>query len=468
MRFQGHFSVFGAMGALVWAAATAACGGSDSDASTGGSGGSGGLSGSGGAAGAAGSTVGAKLDVDAVMPDPSDPTKTVPAKGTLIAFDLPGGVRVEKTVDDNGRATFEGVDWSKSPSGFITGYLPGRRLQSLGNLTAENVQALLARFGTKVLTLNMFPTPEPFVDVSGTATNMSVATHRLLVAPTVPGVAQDGVGLSFSVKVTPGRDFSLVALEYAPVTPSTVSTRGEELTHVAWAELNHAAVSTATTGLTIDLGTPLTAIDVSGSFAIPTHGTSNFFDTAKGSLITSSVESTESGYLGRLRKIDVSSDGKSFEYDMSYVSIAAAPNLFTHYYVWAASGAIAAILKTGAPTPGMQDGVMPEPVVLAQASVDLGSPVTWSTNDVDRSDATLGLNAWITNATTSVSVWNVRMPAGTTELTLPALPTGADPDTVLGSGNLTTRIEVCALDAPEPFSNWCTRWSGSPSLVIVR
>ena len=325
-----------------------------------------------------------------------------------------------------------------------------------------------ARFRADLLTLWLEePAPE-LVEVSGAASNMSADSNRLMIAATTQSTSIDHAGPAFSVAVETGEAFSLIALEYQTVSPATVSPRGAELELIQWAELAHAAVTSPTPGVTLDMDASLPATTVSGSFAIPAHGTSGFFEEAHGTLRTTSVESRASGTFGLPTRLDVAPDGLAFEYEAQHVEPTDGSTVMSKYYLWGGTGALAGLVKPGPPVDGPQEGVLPEPVLPAAITIDFGDPISWTMNAVDRADPELGINAFFRNQGSGQPVWRVTAPPGAVQMVLPALPTGADPAEVLGEGALVAQIALCSIEHPEPYTYWCARWSSSRDVHLQR
>ena len=367
-------------------AATVACGGDDDEpggGQTGGSGGSGGTNaagasgtggtaavggsagsageaGSSGQAGSAGST-GDTLEVDVFTRDPNDPSKLVPATGAIVAFDLPGGTRVEESVGASETVSFSGIDWSLEPKAAVTAYQQGAMLMSYAGLSKEGVDVLNQLRGQDRLTFVLGSEPLSLVNVAGTASNMASESDVLLVSATIPAAISEAYGTDFSLSVVAGLQFSLVGLEYHGYAASP-SGRGMQFTIDQWAELSQDAATADVLDVAFDLSNQLAPNTVTGSFAIPEHGSSGFFESAHGMVRTSSVGSRETGIFGYATEIEVADDEKSFEYTAQYVEPADAPLLFTHYLLFGEDGSTGSFFRPGPIGAGLQDGVPPEPV----------------------------------------------------------------------------------------------------------
>jgi hypothetical protein len=125
----------------------------------------------------------------------------------------------------------------------------------------------------------------------------------------------------------------------------------------------------------------------------------------------------------------------------------------------------------GYPTAGAQQPVLPEPVQLPDANpvYPWGQTVTWQMNAIDAADDELGLQSWIVDSE-GKQLWYVGMPPGSTEFAMPELPSGADADTVLGTGNVSGWINHCSSqpeDHPD-YQGYCHRWSSSRTYILTR
>jgi hypothetical protein len=420
-----------------------------------------------GGTGGAGGAVGESLEIQVLTMGARDMTQQAPAVGAVVSFDMPGGERVEQTTGSDGRVSFENIDWSLEPAGAVTGYLEGHILASALGLTPETVLSYIDQGGGEMLELWLQEVAPEQIDVSGTATNMNDQAHRLLVSTTSSGTVHDAPGPDWSVQADPGQPFTVVGVEYAQDTSQVVSPRGRAFEVFGWGYLEHAAVSSATTGVTLDMSQSLTPTSVSGSFAIPQHGAGTFFDAAVGLARSSSLGSDGTAFLGLATLTDVAPDGVSFEYDLEYVEPAGDENPYTFYMMFRGAQT-SALIVPGAPTAGAQPGTMPEPITIAVARRPLHDTFTWQLNEVDQADPDLTLNAWIQNQATSQIVWVVAMPPGATEMTLPELPSTAVADDVLGTGPLQTAINQCAAENSGAYEYQCSRWATGSTLTLTR
>ena len=126
MRQAKRLRIASAVLGVVTASVTFGCG--DDEASPAGAASGTGATGA-GAAGAAGGAGGAGaggaggesvtfIVVESLLGEPTAP----PVEGAMVAFDAPGGERVEQSSGADGKVTFTGVDWSKGKAA-VSAYL---------------------------------------------------------------------------------------------------------------------------------------------------------------------------------------------------------------------------------------------------------------------------------------------------------------------------------------------------------
>lgn len=394
----------------------------------------------------------------------------VPVAGATVAFDKPGGERVELTSGADGTITFDGIDWSLG-EGTMTAYLEDHVLWSYLGLTPESLARYIEGAHAERLRFLLLEQGPSTVAASGTATGMANEAHRLyLGANTAGSSSSDHAGPDWSLYVASGEPFALVGFEYHMVSPATVSARGEEFALDGWASLEHEAITEETSGLTFDMTNALAPTHVSGSFPLPLHGISDFFETAQGGVRASAAEFDGSLLLGLPTHLDVSTDGTAVEYDVEHVSpsVVAAP--MTNYALWDSEGRGAGVQAIGYPSAGEQDFVVPEPVTLTneESIAPYDTTLGWEMNEVDATDSLLTVNSWVSLRSTGVSAWYVRLPRGATEMTLPALPSNVDADAVFGTGSLAVIVQLCEeRSTPVEYAGYCARYSASKPFYLT-
>ena len=410
----------------------------------------------------------ATVDVEVRIPSANDPDEMVPVAGALVAFDKPGGGRIEATTGADGRVTFGGIDWSLSPPGAVTSYFEGYALHSYVGLNEETTAWFMDRFDVDALTSYLMDREDdPLVTITGTAENMDDTANWLILSANRNNSIHSEPGADFSLDVAPDEAFKLIGLEYTGVAAPTVSTRGYETNFVKWSFLDHAAVSAPTSGVALDMDHGMTPTTVSGSYAVPQHGITTFFDLCRPLLRTSCAGSNGTSIWGLAARADVSANGQQINYDLEYVDAGDGTDQFS--WLGATQGdSSSMVMVTGKPTAGEQAIVMPEPPSIRTGVIPMGGAFTWELNEVDRADPDLSVNGFLRNRSTQALVWVVLAPHGSTEMPLPDLPSGIEPDDALDFGVLEGNITLCGASDPGPFEKWCSRWAQGITVQLIR
>lgn len=112
---------------------------------------------------------------------PSADGTFVPLEGATVAFDAPGGERTEVVTGADGRATFEGLDWSAGAA-ILTVHHPGYIIISALGITPTTLAEMWATWqGAHLMVMSPLDATFETVTVEGTVTGLQDATHLLIV-----------------------------------------------------------------------------------------------------------------------------------------------------------------------------------------------------------------------------------------------------------------------------------------------
>lgn len=371
-----------------------------------------------------------------------DGAPKVPLAAVMVAFDGADGTRVEAETGVDGVVTFDDPDLS-GDGGAVIAYRWGYGVTARVGITDTDEEVVLVLSS---------PTPPETVLLSGTAKGMTDEGNILVIHASIPGASvHETTGASWTMKVPAGKPFTLVAEEYAIGGGDPVSDRGLAKTTFAVTSVSSPGVTEPGT-LEIDFGQPMPTTTAIGSFPIPQTGF--FKDTGKGYIYGTTAESGEGVWLAGLKRVDVSADGLSFEYEHVTVELPDATPL-TRYGImeqlW--QGRVTWTTRAGVPPDGAQDIPLATPVDPLVPGAGAGphpidQPIEW---DLEPDDETMDIMIAVTSADALATI--VHAPAGTRQVTLPALPTGAVAAEVFGMMPKAT-IRTCSIDpalAPAPF-----------------
>jgi len=239
-----------------------------------------------------------------------------PAAGATLAFDPPAGERVEQVTDAEGRASFDGVDWSAGGPAALTAHVEGWTMGSRSALTEEIVGAEIDAEGAVVLTLYMFNSPLELVEVSGRATLVR-STDVLHVSPTTPGPLTTHSGASTRSRPAIDTPFSLVAFEW--IGTNWVGRR-LDMEGMTWSVFESAGL-TEPTEIDIDLTVPVEATTFAGSTSAPVDTIGTFFEDAQLYVNVSSFESELNLMSGVHTHVDGETVPGEWSWEGEYVAL---------------------------------------------------------------------------------------------------------------------------------------------------
>ena len=370
-----------------------------------------------------------------------------PAEGATVALDKPGGERVEQTTGADGRTTFDSIDWSLGEAS-VTAALEGHVVHSRTGVTEADgeLEIGLGRRG---------PSPD-LVELSGSALNMALDTHSLIVGATVEGDGYWSDGPDWTMLVEPGTPFAIVATERHS---GASMAQHMEAPIDGWLLQDHAGLTAAGT-VDIDFATAAPPTVVDGSFPMPARAESRLRTDGVG-WITSGL-TTGSATVGIATLTDPASDWNSIVYTAEYVEPTgvAAADVSTQYCLVQADNYACAFAE-GYPGAGAQDVTLldlPRMINPPSArSYPLHDPIEWEAWD-------RGVYPLLIVQDDVGRVWTIRGPLDGTRLIVPELPSTVDPTDLLGPGVVEASFAVYRLRADDD-TEWETMAVVSPLVL---
>ncbi len=436
--------------------------GDDGDGGTGGTGATTGTGG-GGATGGTGGEGGAEVaSITFIAVEIEQGGAKLPLEGATVAFDAPGGQRVEEATGADGRVTFDGVDWSLGQAA-ATAYLPDRMLSSVVNLDEAVLGQIFLIDGAVPLPMAVLTSTTPeTATVSGTATGLQDQGHRLVVnvVGILGGSEWSGAGDgTWTVAVPTGEPFVIQGVEGDNVT-TLPSGQGYDRAIHQVAHQSHGAITDDTTGVVLDFGANALATQTADvSFSLPSRADSPVRDGWPYSFVCAS----NSRYcFGWPTHIDVSTDGNQFDVSLLWVEPTWAEDVVTSCQVNDGNRLLALNNVPGYPQTGNL-GLIPDvPAWTTPASSTaphpLHEPIAWEQYEADVPISTLSLIR-----TGGRAVWQIAAGANTTSLTIPAPPSPVDTAALLGTTFLGGQLTGGTVD----WDAWAwTRYANAESILV--
>lgn len=349
----------------------------------------------------------------------------LPLRGATVVLDKPGGGRVEGTTAADGSVTFADVDWALG-SAALTVFEHDHTMVSVVGLDQARVSARGALQPRAVdpaaaprdytFFLSRLGTGADRATLSGALLNKQAAGHFVTLSASIDGSSFQSTGATFSMDVAKQRPFSVIGLEWAPTTPSTVSARGIEQQFFRWVRWEQPALADDSVA-TLDLaaGESLVPVRTKGRIMIPKGRTSPLGVQTKGYVTVATEAATQLG--GTLRS-DVIADGNGFDYQLEHVVVPGAA-AFTGYVIARDDGALSYLERTGYPNDGeIVDGFLLPPTAPAHAQ-PLFEAMTFD-NVTDQAAPRLVVRDGF-----GIVRWIVDGQPGTSTLQAPALGTAA-------------------------------------------
>jgi hypothetical protein len=354
-----------------------------------------------------------------VVATPPYPEADRPAVNAVVALDTSEG-RLEATTDSEGRAYFEGFEWSGESVDVTVGALDYVMVSRLGLGEGDTNEA-----GELELAVYSLGVSDSAVEISGPVLNKQADGHDVIASAGGP-IGFWAPTSTWSTNIAPDQPFSIVALEldFLNGGPNTVDNP-----IFGWFTLEHPGVS-EDTELTIDFAMPTLPEYVAGSFGVPERAGSplrvdNFgFMWAVGELTTGSPSSQ---LIGRGTASSLSPDGNTIDYELEYVTTATASDPHTCFRVVSQVGPnYSTACIPGLPGDGAQDVELLDATEVPFVSDrSLHDPVEYELHDV-------GVVPELHIAYDTTLLWVVTGPEDATSLTVPQPPTGFEAgDTIL-------------------------------------
>lgn len=362
-----------------------------------------------------GDTTGAQEStlVVVVVAKPPYPEPNTPAVGAVVALDTGEGRR-EATTDAEGRASFEGFEWSGESVDVTIGKLDYVMMSRLGLGEADTNEA-----GELELEIYAQGVSDSAVEISGPILNKQDDWHAVIASIGGPE-AYSGLTRGWWASIAPDQPFSLVALEVDY--PASVA----DHPIFGWFTLEHPGVS-EDTQLAIDFAMPTSPEYAAGSFGVPERPDSPLRVSTTGLVYAVAELTTGSVYsklIGHATALSLSDDGNTVDYELEYVTPTTATDPHTCFRVWSSVGPNYSTACTpGLPGDGIADvDILDATVVPFVPNRSLHDPVEFELHDV-------GVVPELRIAySENLLLWVVVGPEDATSLTVPQPPTGFEID----------------------------------------
>jgi hypothetical protein len=358
-------------------------------------------------------------------------TDPVPLADVWVALDSPGGERVELQTGADGKAKFNGIDWSMGTASVIAAKEGHSAAGRVGLTSADSEVTLL---------LDELGPPTGMVEITGTALHLAPG-GCLFVTATVTGKGNyscDGT-LDYTLYVVPGVPFQLVGWSQASTYP--VPSRGADWPVLGTARLDHPPITGPTT-IDLDFAAGPTPTRVRTSFALPSSPDSLLAAFASGSVL---VRTRETGMLlGRTVLAELNAEGTGFDTYVDFVVVPEVEDVVTEYDLvlpsagrWNSSWTV----EEGYPTEGAHDpGFLEVPGFLTARAALHG---TWRW---ELYDAGVRVTVGVLREPDLLGLVSVDAPDDTTTATIPALPSAIVEDAFFGAGTILGFVAAFRLD----------------------
>lgn len=367
----------------------------------------------------------------------ADPEMQLTVEGATVALDAPSGERFEQVTSDNGRVTFENIDWSAGQTS-ITVYKNGYMMLSILDIDTSNTDQ-----GLPVYLPKMASDQPESVTISGTITGMTDPAHMLVVNVLNAPVATEWQGngsQTFTVTVPRGQRFTLQALEITA--ENLPSGQGYAITVYKVMHRDFEPVDANTGGVALNL--PL--------HQVPTYTADTWVllpQRADSPLRTGSAacwvfDSRSSYSIGWAAHVDISADGNQFDATLLWTQPTWSQSVETVCQV-SDSGEMGAsvVYVEGYPQPGELETLLDLPRWVAPSNPGVPHPISenlewelFDTPDYTRLYVTRDGRA----------IWTVIGGHGSTSLSIPALPSSVASADFLGSAPLPAYLQVACVD----------------------
>ena len=290
-----------------------------------------------------------------------DASAGTPGAGATVAVDLPGGQRVEKTADADGKVELEDVEWSRG-SAAVTAHVAGYQLVThFGIRQADGPQTLyLVR-----------PAPPQTVKLTIGVKNMDPDAKYLGAAASIHSWSCEGAAGAKALDVEQGKPFTVLGLQ--ATWPPLMLTRELLMQHVGWAKLEQPALTQAAS-VELDFASKLTPTQVKGTIVLQSTG---LVQTASRPRYW--IRQRGSGLvLGIATKTTLTS-GSQFAFEGEHVQVGSAEGVYTTYYAEVGNNWLGSYVSVdGYPKEGATVQVSFLPLPELQAPTDKSTPMKWS------------------------------------------------------------------------------------------
>lgn len=373
--------------------------------------------------------------------------EATPLAGALVAFDRPGGLRLETSTGADGIAHFD-VDWANGPFDAVVwaaGY-SARAVLDLDRATYDD----LGVEGAFPVYLDSLA-PETTVTVTGALAGAVDASHYLFVYNTANDDTWSGRGGPYDLEIPSGAPFRVIALEV-----DYVAGTDRDFTQAVVSSIRTAEQPGSATDVTLDLDLTMDTITmttVTGSFDLPsTLGA--FVDTAN-ALATAIPTEAPTYLMGLVTSAAYAADGSSLDYEMAYSLPPGVTQVRSAYGLGNGDRRTLAFVE-GVPVTGAQTFVL-LPVPEVRELMPGSFPHVFETVVITNPVAEARPSVAITSATDRR--YTIDAPPGEDHIVIPMLPTGADVATLF-AGSLGRQISFCVL-SETVMPPICERYSTS-------
>ncbi len=355
--------------------------------------------------------------------------------GAVVAFDLPGGERVERTSGADGHVTIHGIDWTLGEAA-MTVYKDNYAMFSVVGIDADTMVASSNPYiheveGVPALYLMLLALPVlPELTVTGTATQLVDPAHDYMVftARSTATTYWNGAGTDdFSIVAPENEPFTLIGIENTEV--MLPSGQGTDYTVHRAMELNVEPTAGPTLAVELDFqADELPVHTADASMVLPTRADSPLRD-GMGYFFVGYKDGFYS--IGWGSPIDISVDGNRFEGQISWIEPTLVEDPFQFFMVQHGStGARSVAIE-----PGYPQGIAVDPPLYdvpkwvtpsdPMSYYPLHDPMQWE----------LFNNCPVVVLTVQRSgftVWRVRAQANATTMTVPQPPSTVNVNSFLG------------------------------------
>jgi hypothetical protein len=346
----------------------------------------------------------------------------VPLQGATVALDAPGGERFEQVTGADGKATFEGIDWSVglfTASAHMEGY-------NIVTFAGFDAVATIEAGEPSTYLMNITSEPPESLTVTGTATGLVDPGHSYIVNVQRSWVASQWWGNSFETfTATVPRDapFTLQGVEYEGTYPGP----GIDMPIYRVMQMDFDPITEDISNLVLDFA----------AHEVQTHTADVWFSMpprAASPLRTGTPACyvfDESPYpLGWAIRANISADGNLFDALLLWSEPSWVVDVTTQCIVYSQGMGSSTTFAAGFPQPGKMYDLMDVPRWISPADpatpYPLHGTLEWELFDQ-------GVEPQLVIWDVNKPIWIVYVADDAETLTLPEPPSSVDPITFLGT-----------------------------------